>query len=93
MGIKINLDYTLKTDCTGVELDGFYCTFKECITIDRTFKIDRIFMISYLGSVSYFYLYCGFFSSSNPENTTDMWDNSYTMYIQVRQHAVLEISA
>ncbi|XP_078320563.1 integrin alpha-8-like isoform X3 [Crassostrea virginica] len=32
-------------------------------------------------------------NSSNPENTTDMWDNSYTMYIQVRQHAVLEISA
>ncbi|XP_061179856.1 integrin alpha-8-like isoform X1 [Saccostrea echinata] len=32
-------------------------------------------------------------NSSNPENSTDMWDNVYTMHIDVRQHAVLEISA
>ncbi|XP_048754476.2 integrin alpha-8-like isoform X3 [Ostrea edulis] len=32
-------------------------------------------------------------NSSNPENNTDMWDNVYTMHIEVRQRAFLEISA
>ena len=51
-GNKNQFGLYTKTDCTGVELDGFYCTFKECITLDQTLMIDRIFMIPYLGSVS-----------------------------------------